>query len=897
MGSAANHWGLVSAFGLSGATIVGLGVWCLIEGGETGRFEMIVGGLLCLVGIFVLLIGVALQSLIRLVGAGKHAADEMSTRLRIATDNAGIGFWDRDLRTGELIWDEAMHRIYGTDPATHTPSSGAWANAVHPEDLEQTTELFTSAINGDADFETIYRILRPDGVVRSVRTTAKVIRDSGGSAYRVVGANWDVTDLAETERELRNTATRLSLAMQSARIGLWDVRLDPGDDSLESRHAICDEMLHRMLGYEPGELNSPNAGWHSICHPDDLAEMRACCRRSLGDDACTHRWDYRVRAKSGDWVWVHDAGEVVERDATGRATRMVGVWMLIDEQKRTEQALRSVVSLDGHRSDDGILTDMARSIAEAFDVSFVGIGQFVEVDGERYAEVIGGWHHGAPSPPMRYALRGSPCEVARTESYCFSPSRVQEAYPEDQEFKAMGAESYAGYVIRGADGDPIGVLAMVHDAPLRDDFDYAAALSVFAARAAMEMERSSLETTLRAAKEEAERASEFKSALVANVSHEIRTPLTAMIGYAELLNDGAHTRPATVMEFATTIARNGTQLLALVNDLLDSSKIDAGLMRVEHIEVRPGEIVSDVIGLLGPRADEKGLSFEIRCESPVPSAVVTDPARVRQILVNLIGNALKFTDAGRVVLSVSYDEHTRVLRFRVEDTGIGIGPEHLARLFKPFRQAEVSTNRRFGGTGLGLSISRDLAHLLGGEIGVESTPGVGSVFTVTLDAPPARDAALASPDAFFQECSGSRPRGSLLGPVRPALQETTVLLVDDSIDNRRLLSFHLGRAGAKVIEAADGAEALEKLGACDGIDLILTDLQMPVLDGYAFVERVRGAGISLPVIALTAHATREDEARCRTVGCDAYESKPIARDKLIDLCARLLGRNTGKEAA
>ncbi len=879
-----------------GTAFLAFGARTIAEG-RAGDHEIVVGGLLGVLGIAVLLIGMLSFALLRSSFVTRRASDTLSARLRIASDNAGIGFWDRDLRTGRLEWDATMHRIYGTDPAITTPSSELWTGIVHPDDIEQTNKLFNDAVKGLGNFETTFRIVRPDGAIRDVRTSATVVRNESGIAERVVGANWDVTDQAETERRLENTATRLSLAMQAARIGLWDVRLPPDSDRLETQQATCDEMLHKMLGYDPGELNSPNTQWHALCHPDDLDEMRDRCRGYLRGEDAGYRWDYRVRAKWGDWVWIHDAGKVVERDSMGRPTRMVGVRMLVDEQKRSETALRSVVCMNRNDGEDA-LEGMARSLAEAFDVMFVGIARYSDESGTRRADLIGGWHRGEPAEPVTYDLAGTPCEIASEQDFCIFNTGVCDRFPADAMLDEIGADSYAGATIVSSDGTPLGVLHVVDDKPLHDHFDYEAVLTVFAAWAATEFERMELESTLRKARDEAERTSEFKSTLVANVSHEIRTPLSAMIGYAELLSENADRSPQAVADFASTIARNGAQLLALVNDLLDCSKIGAGLMSIEQVPASPGEIASDAIELLGHRAVAKGIALEVRCESPIPSLVISDPARMRQIIVNLVGNAVKFTESGTVTLGVGYDNDAQTLRFVIEDTGIGIDPEAMGSLFAPFRQAEASTTRRFGGTGLGLSISRDLAHLLGGEITVESERGVGSVFTVSLNAPPAEGAIIQNPEAFFAACAGVRPRISEIGPVRPAMHGVNVMLVEDSRDNRRLLSFHLQRAGARVVEAGTGAEALCLIAERPDVDLIVTDLQMPVLDGYALVEELRATGNRTPIIALTANASREDEARCLSVGCDAYETKPISREHLIGVCLRVLGREEeGSRAA
>jgi PAS domain S-box-containing protein len=829
--------------------------------------------------------------------AEHRATRDRDRLLGIAAEGASIAFWERDLRSGTLDWDRTMHRIYGTDPALTEPTSELWARLVHPEDIEQATNLFERAIRGQGDFDTSFRVVTPAGATRTVRTAATVVRDHLGQAERVVGANWDVSELAHTARRLEETATRLALAMGAARIGLWDVTLDPTREDLSSQCARCDETLHQMLGYEPGELDTPSTGWHAICHPDDLEAMRARCRAHLDAETQSYSWDYRVRSKSGEWVWIHDAGEVVERDTRGRATRMMGVRMLIDEAKRTEDALRAVVALPHDAGTQGTLPEIARALAEAFDVAFVGVSRFIDDERGPAAELIAGWHRGDAVDTMVYPLAGSPCDHASRNAYCFVERDVCDLYPDDRELVVLGAESYAGVVIHDSRGSPIGVLHMVHDRPMSTAIDFESILRLFASRAALEIERNAAEDRLRSAKAEAERANLIKGEFLANVSHEIRTPIQAMIGFSDLLAETREVDASVVRDFASTISRNGSHLLTLVNDLLDSSKIEAGQMRMERIETRPSEVIGDVGRLMGRRIQASGLSFGVVCETPIPEIVRTDPTRLRQVLVNLVGNALKFTERGSITLRVRHDADGDRLAVSVEDTGIGIEPDRIGSLFRPFTQADSTTTRRFGGTGLGLSISRRLSELMGGGLTVQSEPGRGSVFCAEISAGTPDGTPMIEPDAFQRDCERT-PEAPSEGPVRPALHALRVLLVEDSADNRRLLAFHLERAGASVVCAEDGRAGLSALAARGGaIDLIVTDMQMPEMDGYAMVRAIRSGGGALPIVALTANATSDDERRCLEAGCTVYETKPVTRARLVRACLEALEKRGDRSGA
>lgn len=390
-------------------------------------------------------------------------------------------------------------------------------------------------------------------------------------------------------------------------------------------------------------------------------------------------------------------------------------------------------------------------------------------------------------------------------------------------------------------------------------------------------------------KQAAESANSSKSQFLANMSHEIRTPLTAIIGFAEELLeqsiDALERQQATEM-----IVRNGHHLLELVNDILDLSKVEANRLEVERVQVAPASVVADVVAALKVRATEQGLVLKSEYATPVPELISTDPTRLKQILMNLVGNAIKFTQQGSVTLRVTLTDSATSdpgLQFDVIDTGIGIAEHELEKLFRPFTQADASTTRRFGGTGLGLSISRQLARLLGGDITVDSSPGEGSVFSVGI-ATGSLDGVtlLSNPQQHATQSlrsSGDDSDSSQL--------DVRILLVDDAPDNRLLVSKILERSGAIVDTAGNGREAVDKalsaLSSGAAWDIILMDMQMPVLDGYGAARELRERGYPGPIIALTANALPGDTQKCLDAGCDAYSPKPIDRVGLISLIREL----------
>gem|GEM_PF-582955 len=404
----------------------------------------------------------------------------------------------------------------------------------------------------------------------------------------------------------------------------------------------------------------------------------------------------------------------------------------------------------------------------------------------------------------------------------------------------------------------------------------------------------------------AEAASQAKSEFLANMSHEIRTPMTAILGYADLIMDPA----SCALDFEShvrTIQSNAGHLLTIINDILDMSKIEAGQMTVEAIQVDPVQLVGEVASLMRPHAIGKGIDLHIAYDTPLPEAIRSDPTRLRQILLNLTGNAIKFTELGSVTIHAACEPDAERITFRVVDTGIGMTEEQLAAIarFEAFAQADTSTTRKFGGTGLGLRISNSLATMLGGGIDVESTPGEGSTFTVTVSTGPLDGIVLRTPSqasdlpGVSEESSAAIEGATNTTENAEPLNGLRILLAEDGPDNQRLISFHLKKAGASVIHADNGLIAVQTIEAAT-VDtmphLVLMDMQMPELDGYSATRRLRQGGCILPIIALTAHAMEGDRQKCLNAGCDDYLTKPIDRAKLVDTCRQLMMRS-GRKAA
>jgi len=343
------------------------------------------------------------------------------------------------------------------------------------------------------------------------------------------------------------------------------------------------------------------------------------------------------------------------------------------------------------------------------------------------------------------------------------------------------------------------------------------------------------------------------------------------------------TNPREQSRNLETIHASGNHLLQLINDLLDISKIEADKIEVESMACEPARIAQEVMSTLETKAAQKGVEFDLRILGLIPRSITSDPTRLRQILTNIVGNAVKFTEQGQVVVSIRVDETSRQLTMEIRDTGIGMTECQLEKIFDPFTQADSSTTRRFGGTGLGLSISQRLMEILGGSMSVTSSLGKGSCFTLRLPFDTTPELEMVDGD-YLEEVERFRHDRSW-SPIR--LDGLRALVVDDSETNRELLRIVLGEAGATIELSENGQQALERLQQGNPVDVVLMDMKMRILDGYTATERLRQFGFDKPIIALTANSMMGDEERCLAVGCDDYVSKPIDFDKLLEKLARI----------
>jgi two-component system sensor histidine kinase/response regulator len=767
-------------------------------------------------------------------------------RLSIATQVADISSWELDLKTPEFLWIEnpIAALVY---PGSEGYTLAELRARMHPEDRHLFEQKLRAAIAAGSDRMSYrHRGLTHDGRVVHIQNFVKIFFDEQRNPVSALGASWDVTkeieaaeQLAQQAEQLRIAERRLERASLSSSEGHWE-------SDVATRKVWLSSSYHTLLGYREGELPTDFDTLQTLFHEEDVGRHRQALKRHL-DEGVPYVADVRIRCGNGEYRWFRHRG-TAERDANGRPVTMSGSIHDIHEHKLAETALR-LAQLRFERAINGTQDGLWELEANGTAWCSPRVGELLGYSNDEF-------------PSNTNFLRDHLHPDDMEQVALATQAHFQSDQPYDVEIRLRTKSGdYRWYRARAkadrdAQGKPLRLSGSLQD--------------VTEARAARE--------ALVKATEAAEAANRAKSFFLANVSHEIRTPMNGIIGMTGLLLDTALDR--TQRDYAETIRASADSLLIVINDILDFSKIEAGKLDIESIELDLRGNVEDVGAMMAFQAAAKNLELIVHVHPDVPDRVIGDPQRIRQCLINLVGNAIKFTREGEIVIEVGMigrRDGQAIVHFQVRDTGIGIAADTMKTLFQPFVQADASTTRHFGGTGLGLSIVRRLVEMMGGAVGVESELGKGSTFWFTLPLQPAAGVPHSHPIELHR--LGRR-----------------VLIVDDHETNRRVLAGQLMHAGYEVSLATTGQEALHLLrqGRADNhpYDIVIADYRMEDMDGATLGERINGdPSISnARIVILTSLDRHGDIRRFASLGFAGYLTKPIRARELFDCLDRVLAR-------
>lgn len=755
--------------------------------------------------------------------ANAEKLEKSRTHLQLTQTAARVASWDWDFASGQVNWSENAEAVFGARPPD---TFEAFQSLIVPEDLEIVASQAQHAIANRSSYEAEFRIRWPDGRISWIMGRGQAIYDQQGQAVRLLGVNLEITEkkLVEMERDRFFALSADPLCILDKN-GYFK-RINP---AWEDR-----------LGYREEEVLGRN--WVDLVHPEDQAETRAFISKTLNDED-PGSLENRILHKEGGYRWFLWSARSYSIDATLYASARD-----ITDRRQAENQFRSLANSIPQ------LAWMADSKGSIYWYN----QRWYDYTGTSLEEVKGwGWrklHH---------------------------PDHLERVVRSIQHSWDSGEPWEETFPLRSHQGDWRWFLSRA--VPIKDD--HGQVILWFGTNTDITQEKKMSEE-LQQAKNVAEDANRTKTAFLANVSHELRTPLGAILGFAELLKDPL-LRKEEREEFIETIIRNGKQLSELIGEVLDLGKIEAGKVDIERIKIDLQRFIHETADSLAVKAREKDIELELAWGEDLPQQIESDPLRLRQILFNIIGNSIKFTDRGFVQVKVEkmslQGSKPQKISISVRDSGRGIPYDAQDLIFQPFTQADSSTTRKYGGTGLGLAISRKLARLLGGDVVLkESEPGQGSLFVITFEAFPV------SRVAPLQLTESSEKQAQSKGASR--LAGIQVLLAEDSADNQLLVKRMLQKEGAKVEIAGNGRDAVQR--ALSGhYDVVLMDIQMPLMDGYDATRELRRQGYRGAIVALTAHAMSDERMKSIEAGCDDHLTKPLSTPRLLSTVEKHLLKN------
>jgi len=766
----------------------------------------------------------------------EFALNEAEQTRQLALDAAQIGLWRGDIKKNVWTWDSRVNRMMGLSDAivlnvsNKEPISqglNQWFDMLHPDDRENTKAELYLAINNRKPYNVEYRVVWPNGATRYIAARGKTSYNDEGETTYIDGVTYDITDLRSAEQAVKSAQERFELAVRGSGDALWEY-----DTATETYW--FSPRFSELLGYKADELPHTSEILQQHMHPDDFETANQGFNAHLST-ASVYDVEYRMRTKQGNYHWFR-ARAKSKRDKQGLAYLTSGSVSDITARKEAELALSENKELLR------AVLDNSPAVIYMKDLE----GRYLLVN-KIFCNVVG---------------KNSEMIIGHTD-YDFQPEEVVEHFVLNDRVVAESGESLQREEkLQQPDGTFH--TYMSYKFPVLNSEG-----EVFAVGGV-----STNITDLILAKEAAEDATKVKSDFLANMSHEIRTPMNAIIGMSYLALQTDLNRQQT--NYIEKVHRSAEALLGIINDILDFSKIEAGKMELEEIDFLLEEVFENLANLVGLKAEDKGLELLFDIPADLPTALIGDPLRLGQILVNLGNNAVKFTDTGEVLVRVraeSKNNHEIILHFSVCDTGIGLSQTQQEKLFSSFSQADTSTTRKFGGTGLGLTISKRFTDMMGGEIWVESEEGAGSEFHFT---------------AIFKEQKNVKPlRESIITDNEPV----KILIVDNNDSAREIFESMLTVFGFDTVAVASGEDALDALNESD-FNLILLDWKMPGMDGIETAQSIYNLNLHSPpkIILVTAHGRDEAIKASLDIDVSCVMTKPLTPSSLLDAIMIAMGK-------
>ncbi|MEO0988241.1 MAG: response regulator [Cyanobacteria bacterium J06639_14] len=749
--------------------------------------------------------------------------------------------------------------------------------------------------------------LKKDGSSFWVEVSAKSIHYRGRHA-RVVGIR-DLTQTKQADDARHHSEIGFTLAAEGASDGIWDWDMQTDNVYLSPR-------WKQLLGYADDEMSNCLESWQQSLHPEDSERVQTFLKNYLDHKSPTYQVEFRARHQDGTYRWIRARGAALW-DEQGKPYRMAGSHTDITTQKQQEKALQLIAQGTGTKVNQAFFQSCVRYLAQALQVRYAMVSEFSDSTKTKI-RTLAVWASNNWADPLEFEVTGTPCATLLQGEIRYYPEHLQERFPEAQVIADLNAESFWGLPLINSTHEIIGHLVVLDDQPMKSSPEQEQILKIFAARTGAELERKLAEDNLRQAKETAERANQAKSEFLSKMSHELRTPLNAILGYAQEFSNASDLN-AERQEYINIINRSGEHLLALINDVLEMSKIESGQVTLNETSFDLHRLLQSLQEMLLLKAESKGLQLIFERASQLPQWVKTDEGKLRQVLINLLGNAIKFTKQGQVMLRVEVAEgesgskENLNLLFAITDTGPGISPDDMGTLFNAFSQGKRGLQAQEG-TGLGLPISQQFVKLMGGAITVNSLVGQGSTFQFNIQ--------IQEDQTASQQNIHSPKKVIGLASEQPTYR---ILIAEDNNVSRLLLVKLFTPLGFAVQAAVNGQQAVDLYQHWHP-HLIWMDVQMPVMDGCEATQSIRaiavkeageegergrgedesGDGINDPlthqpstlnlqnpkppiIIALTASAFAEDQSRMLAVGCNDFVSKPFRREVLLEKMAQHLG--------